>query len=74
VTSSLTAELLVDQHLAPVVHHHVVHAAVVELLAVDLAAAGEHEVLGDQPLEVLGQDPFAVALATARSGGRVESG
>ncbi len=56
------------------VHHHVVQAAVVELLTVDLAAAGVHDVLGDQPLLVLGQDPFAAALATARRGDRVESG
>jgi len=73
-SSSLTPELLVHQHPAPVVHHHVVEAAVVELLAVHVAAAGEDHVLGDQSLEVLGQGPFAAALATARRGDRVESG
>jgi hypothetical protein len=74
VRSSLTPELLVEEHLAAVVHHHVVHAAVVELLAMGLAAARELEVLGDQPLQVLGQDPFAAAPVTARRGDRVESG
>ena len=48
------------------VHHHVVHAAVVELLAVALAAAVVGHVLGDQPLQVLGRGPLTVEQTLAR--------
>src|SRR5215213_3413403 len=50
---SLTAELLLDEHLAAVVHHHVVNAAVMELLASAPAAALEAHLLGDQTEPVL---------------------
>src|SRR5919112_872539 len=51
---SLTAELLLDQNLSAVVHHHVVHAAVVELLPGAPAAALVAHLLGDQTELVLG--------------------
>ena len=72
--SSLTPELLVDQDLAVVVHDLPVDAAVVELLAVALAAAGVGHVLGDEPLQVLGRSPLAVVQVPARRERCVESG
>ena len=48
------------------VHDHVVHAAVVELLAVALASAGVGHVLGDQSLQVLGRGPLTVEQTLAR--------
>ena len=56
-----------------VVHDLAVDAAVVELLPVALAAAGEGHVLSDEPLQVLGGDPLAVVQALARRERWVES-
>jgi hypothetical protein len=71
--SSLTPEFLVDQHPAAVVHDLPVNAAVVELLAVALASAGERHVLGDEPLQVFGRRPLTVMQSLARRERRVES-
>src|SRR5262245_6960466 len=60
---SLTAELLVDEHLSLVVYDHQVHAPVVELLLGAAAAAGVVHALGDEALQVLDHGTFAsVAL------------
>jgi hypothetical protein len=72
--SSLTPELLVDQHPSSVVRDQVVQAAVVELLTVGLAATGEENVLGEETLLVLGHRPLPAALVTAWRGARVETG
>src|SRR6478609_1254052 len=58
-TPSLTAQLLVGQHLATVVDDHAVDAAVVELLPGAPAPAGVAQVLGDQTRVVLGQELLA---------------
>src|SRR3990170_2598104 len=71
--SSLTPELLVHQHSTAVVHDLPVDAAVVVLLAMALAAAGEQHVLGDQPLQVLGRRPLAVVRMFARREQGVEA-
>jgi hypothetical protein len=52
----------------------VVEAAVVELLAVGVAATGEEDVLGEEALLVLGHGPLPAALVTARCGAGVETG
>ena len=52
---SLTAQLLVHQHLSVVVDDHAVDAAVVELLTGAAAPAGVAQVLGGQTLVVLGR-------------------
>jgi hypothetical protein len=49
------------------VHHHVVDAPVVELLAVALASAGVRHVLGDEPLEILCRQSLTVVQVSARS-------
>jgi len=55
------------------VHHLPVDAAVVELLAVALASAGERHVLGDEPLPVFGRRSLTVVEMPARRERRVES-
>jgi len=71
--SSLTPEFLVNQHPAAVVHDLSVNAAVVELLAMALASAGERHVLGDEPLPVFGRGSITVVEMPARRERRVES-
>jgi hypothetical protein len=71
--SSLTPEFLVDQHPAAVVHDLPVNAAVVELLAMALASAGERHVLGDQPLQVFCRRSLTVVQTLARRERGVES-
>jgi hypothetical protein len=56
-----------------VVHDLLVDTAVVELLAVALAAAGEGHVLSDESLQVLGAGSLAVVQDSARRERRVES-
>src|SRR3954449_9029753 len=65
-TLSLTAPLLVRQHLPVVVDDHAVAAAVVELFPGDPAPAGVAEVLGYQTLVVLGQVLLAAVSVSAR--------
>src|SRR4051794_27487288 len=65
-TLSLTAPLLVRQHLPVVVDDHAVAAAVVELFPGAPAPAGVPQVLGDQTLMVLGQVLLAAVPASAR--------
>src|SRR5688572_32078392 len=74
MTPSLTAPLLVRQHLAVVMDDHAVDAAVVELLAGAPASAGVAHVLGDQSLVVLGQEPLAAVPVSAGRERRLESG
>jgi hypothetical protein len=64
--SSLTPDLLVDEHMAAMVHDLVVDAAVVELLAVALATAGVGHVLSDESLLVLGREPLPAVQDPAR--------
>src|SRR3954454_21481114 len=73
-TPSLTAPLLVRQHLSAVVDDHVVDAAVVELLAGAPASAGVPQVLGDQALVVLGHVQLAAVIAPARCEPGLEGG
>src|SRR5688572_33496233 len=65
VGGSLTPELLVHQHLAVMVHDHVVDAAVVELLAVALASAVEAQVLRHEAVHVLAHELLARVLLAA---------
>src|SRR6476661_8423264 len=71
---SLTAPLLVGQHRSVVVDDHAVAAAVVELFPAALAPAGVAQVLGDQTLVVLGQEPLATMPVSAGGEPRLESG
>src|SRR5687768_17010983 len=64
--SSLTPDLLVDQHAASMVLDQLVEAAVVELLTMRVAAAREHDVLGDEALLVFRHGALTAVLATAR--------
>src|SRR3954464_82740 len=65
-TLSLTAPLLVRQHLPVVVDDHAVAAAVVELFPGGPAPAGVAEVPGYQTLVVLGQVLLAAMSVSAR--------
>src|SRR4051794_20646812 len=73
-TLSLTAPLLVRQHLPVVVDDHAVAAAVVELFPGCPAPAGVPQVLGDQALVVLGQVLLTAVRVSARCALRLESG
>jgi hypothetical protein len=59
--------------VAVVIHDQLVNAAVVELLAMALASAGEPHVLGEEPLQVLGRGSLTVVQMPARGERRVES-
>src|SRR4051812_1273263 len=74
MTPSLTAPLLVGEHVPVVVDHKTVAAAVVELFPAASAPAGELEFLGDQPLMVLGQELVAAVPVPARGEPRLKSG
>src|SRR3954468_1565969 len=66
MTLSLTAPLLVRQHLPVVVDDHAMAAAVVELFPGAPAPAGVPQVLGHQTLVVLGQVLLAAVPVSAR--------
>src|SRR5262245_28304220 len=70
---SLTPELLVDEHLVAVVHHHPVHAAVVELLPCGTTSAVEEQLFGDEALLVLGHEALALTALPAGRGRGGES-
>src|SRR5215210_7355407 len=74
MTPSLTAPLLVLQHLSVVVDNHVVDAAVVELFPGAPASAGVLQVFGDQTLVVLGHVLLASARVSARRPPWIEDG
>src|SRR4051812_37939012 len=65
MTPSLTAPLLVREHLSVVVDDQAMDAAVVELFPGAPAPAGVPHVLGDQPRVVLGQEPLAAVRVSA---------
>src|SRR3954468_14878923 len=74
MTPSLTAQLLVRQHLAVVVDDHAVTAAVVELFPGAAAAARVAEVLGHETLVVLGDVLLTAVRASTRCEPWLESG
>src|SRR6476661_8769097 len=71
---SLTAPLLVRQHLSVVVDNKAVDAAVVELFPGGPAPAGVPQVLGDQARVVLGQELLAAVPVSAWCDPWLESG
>src|SRR3954468_4820834 len=66
MTPSLTAQLLVRQHLAIVVDDHAVTAAVVELFPGAAAAAGVGGVLGHEALVIFRHELLAAMRVSAR--------
>src|SRR3954454_19878384 len=74
IGSSLTSQLLVDQDSAAVVHHPEMDAPVVELFLGAPAAAAEADVLGGEPLQVLGVAALTVVRAAAGREQREEWG
>src|SRR3954467_11624586 len=65
MTSSLTAQLLVHQHMSVVVDDHAVDAAVVELFSGGPAAAGVAQILGGQTRVVLGHELLTAVPVSA---------